>query len=95
VFGELGGPGLEIAKVHNALASEKDGLKLRDEYAGQKKGRKDYLHFGNRGREVAAAVIAAEHFPGHLKDRGMVEAIARGETVKKEPAKKAGAVATR
>lgn len=96
VFGELEGPKFEVAEVHDALASEKNGMKLREEYAGQKKGGKDYLHFGNRGRKVAAAVIAAGHFPNYIENRAGVEAIARGEPPKeKEPAKKTGALARR
>ncbi|MBD3397728.1 hypothetical protein GF412_01195 [Candidatus Micrarchaeota archaeon] len=79
VFGELEGPTFEVAEIYDALVS-KDGMQMQEKYAGQKRGGKDYLHFGEEGREVAAAVIASGHFPNHVEDRVKVGALAKGET---------------
>jgi hypothetical protein len=90
-FGELGGPEMEVAEVHDSLASTEDGMKLHNEYLGSKKGGKDYLHFGAEGRRAAAAVIALEHFPNQVTEPQKVEAIASGNQPAKE--KKPGALA--
>ncbi len=93
VFGELGGPKMEVAKVHDSLASPEDGMMLYREYLGAKKGGKDYLHFGREGRRAAAAVIAIEHFSEHVANPERVEAIASGNQPTK--AKKAGMLTRR
>ncbi len=93
LFGELGGPEMEVAKVHDSLASAEDGMMLHREYAGAKKGGRDYLHFGPEGRRAAAAVIAIGHFPEQVANPGMVEAIAAGNQPVKE--KKPGTLARR
>jgi len=94
LFGEqLKGPEMEVAKVHDSLASAEDGMRLHREYLGSKKGGKDYLHFGAEGRRAAAAAIALEHFPNHVTEPQKVEAIALGNRPKEQ--KKPGKLARR
>lgn len=93
VFGKLEGPKMEIAKVHDSLASSEDGLMLHREYTGRKKGGNDYLHFGRKGRRAAAAVIALEHFHTQITEPQKIEEIASGNQPMK--AKKAGVLARR
>ncbi len=64
------GPEFEVAEIYNTMASEKDDMKMKEEYKGTKvNGKDDYLHPGNRGRRAMAGAISEQIFPGLIKKK--------------------------
>ncbi len=75
VFGPIGGPKFEVAKIHNVLESPEDHGVLYSRYVGRNKNGRDYLHFGKRGREAAAAAITLQVFPEYAQNPSRLKSI--------------------
>ena len=76
IFGEIDGPKASVAELGNVLSSKEDNSVLYQGYLGKKmNGKKDYLHFGRKGRRTAAAAITLQVFPEHAQNPQKLRAI--------------------